>query len=138
MISTGRPARASSFSAGSAQVAMLSALIATEMRSSPRPVAALLGASSFRSFSRSARSSRIILACLIMSCPAGVALSGRLRTMSTVPTCASSARRRCETADCVIDRRWAARSKPPSSTMAARHSRASGSKVDMGLLHQQN
>ena len=53
--------------------------------------------------------------------------SGRLRTMSTEPTCASSARRRCETADCVTFRRCAARSKPPSSTMAARHSRAAGS-----------
>jgi hypothetical protein len=61
-------------------------------------------------------------------------LSGRLRTISTVPICASSARRRCETADCVIDSRCAARSNPPSSTMAARHSSASGSKVLMAVL----
>jgi hypothetical protein len=67
--------------------------------------------------------------CFSNSWPAEVGLSGRLRTISTVPTWASSARRRCETADWVIDRRCAARSKPPSSTMAARHSSASGSKV---------
>jgi hypothetical protein len=54
---------------------------------------------------------------------------GRLRTISTVPACASSVRSRCDTADCVIDSRAAARSKPPSSTMAARHSRAWGSNV---------
>ncbi|MCY1380031.1 hypothetical protein D9M69_678110 [compost metagenome] len=105
MISIGRPFCANASSAGSAQVAMLSALMATEMRSSSRPLPVELGASSLRSFSRSARSSRIILACLSMSWPAGVGLSGRLRTISTVPTCASKARNRCDTADCVMDRR---------------------------------
>ena len=106
---------------------MLSALIAMEMRSSSRVPPVELGASSFMSRSKSARKRRNCLVCLSRSCPAAVALSGRLRTMSTVPTCASSARRRCDTADCVTDKRCAARSKPPSSTMAARHSSASGS-----------
>ncbi len=128
-ISSGTPWRASSSSAGSAQVAMLSALTAIEIRSSSRAPWIELGASSCRSRSRSARSSRIWRACLSSNWPADVGLSGRLRTSSTVPTWASSARSRCDTADWVIESRCAARSKPPSSTMAARHSRASGSKV---------
>ena len=130
MISSGRPWRASSSSAGRAQVAMLSALTAIEMRSSSRapPDGAgrqlLAGRVPGR---RAAAASGLV--CLSSSWPADVGLSGRLRTMSTVPTWASSARSRCDTADWVIDSRCAARSKPPSSTMAARHSRASGSKV---------
>jgi hypothetical protein len=35
--------------------------------------------------------------------PAAVARNGRLRTISTVPACASRVRRRCETADWVIE-----------------------------------
>ena len=84
-------------------VAMLSALMATEMRDSSRVPLAAFGASSFRSRSRSARISRSILVCLSKSCPAVVNRSGRVRTSNTVPTCDSSARRRCDTADCVID-----------------------------------
>jgi len=80
---------------------MLSALMAIEMRSSSRVAPGALGASSCRSRSRSARKRRICLVCLSSNCPAEVGRSGRLRTMSTEPTCASSARRRCETADCV-------------------------------------
>ena len=48
MISIGSPCRASSSSAGSAQVAMLSALIAIEMRSSSRAPPVELGASSLQ------------------------------------------------------------------------------------------
>ena len=133
MISSPRPWCASGLSAGRAQVAMLSALIAIEIRSSSPASPATPGVMSFRSRSRSARNRRICIACLSSRRPAVVAFSGRLRTISTVPTCTSSERRRCDTADWVIDNRTAARSNPPSSTMAARHSSASGSKVLMGI-----
>ena len=134
MISTARPARASGPRAGRAQVAMLSALMAMGMPSCSRGPEARLGVSSRSSRSRSARSRRCILVCLSSSWPARVGLTGRLRTTKTVPVCDSRARRRCETADWVMDRRCAARSKPPSSMMEARHSRASGSKLLMRAL----
>lgn len=87
---------------------MLSALMAIEMRSFSRALLNELGASSFESRSRSARSKRSILVCLSSRLPADVGLCGRLRTISTVLTCASRARMRCDTADCVVDGRWAA------------------------------
>src|SRR5579862_2635302 len=53
--------------------------------------------------------------------------SGRERTTSSWPTCVSSARSRCDTADCVIDSSCAARSKLPASASAASDSSAAGS-----------
>jgi hypothetical protein len=63
--------------------------------------------------------------------PRRVGLSGRLRTISTVPACASSARRRCDTADWVMLRRCAARSKPPFDD-GGQAFQGMGSKVFMG------
>lgn len=108
MISSGSPLRTSAAKAGSAQVAMLSALTATEMRSSLSGESALPVPSWRRSCWRSVCSSRTCMACLSNSLPAGVGRSGLPRTISTVPTCASSVCSRCETADWVIDSRLAA------------------------------
>ena len=129
MISSGNPSATSGPRAGKTQVAMLSALMAMEMRSSSRwpPVP---GGQLLQIGFQVARSRRICMACLMSKRPADVGFTGRLRTSSTVPTWASEGAQALRYRGLGHRQPHGGALEPPS-TMAARHSSASESKVRM-------